>query len=332
MFLEKEETSYDSSAGIKTNLYDDIFPGIWYSLETMRKGEESHFIINYKLMFGEFGHDGGNIKIKPKSDILLVAKLVNFREIGSENACDELSSEELRKFQAVKEKVAEMQKKVADLCRKCEFSRAIHVSLQIIQRLQFCDIENDNERKEMNQIIADVYEKVIDYNIKIDNYKDALTYVDRLRKIVNVDKKVYVLVNEAIARSKIDDDYSRAIGLLRKAQQLNPHDEKVNTTLNNIQKACDKYRNETKTFFQRAFQSKPQPKATKTQGKGDCDKMTEIMETFGKLDIGSNTPLIGYTAHELKIVEEAVKNNPSYELQINCVSDGQRKYSIKKLA
>ncbi|XP_055319595.1 inactive peptidyl-prolyl cis-trans isomerase shutdown-like [Sitodiplosis mosellana] len=332
MFMEREENSYDSSCGVKTNLYDELFPGIWYALETMCKGEESHFIISYTLMFGEFGHDAGNVKIKPKADILLVAKLVNFREIGSENACDELSGDELRKFGLVKEKVMEMQKKVSDLCRKREFERAIRVNLQILQRLQFCDIENGDELKEKNQIFADVYEKLIDYYIKIENYKEAFENVTRLRQISDVDRNVNVLVNEAIARSKVDDDYNRSIVLLRRAQQLDPHNESVNSTLNDIQKARDKYKNEMKGFLQRAFQLKPQPQVNKAQGKGDHGSVNGIMDSFAKLDIGTSAPLVGYTAQELKMVEEAVENDASYELQMNSGSDGQRKYFIKKLA
>lgn len=330
MFMEREENSYDSSYGIKTNMYDELFEGIWYALETMRKGEESHFIIGYELMFGEFGHVAGNVKIKPKADILLVAKLVNFREIGSENACDELTSDQLLKFGLVKAKVVEMQKKIMDLCRKGEWHRAVQVNLQILQRLQFCDVENDDELKKKDQLFAEVYEKLIECYVKVENYKEAIENVTNLRKISNIDENINVLVNEAIARSKIDDNYNRSIGLLRKAQQLDPHNERVNNTLNDIQQARDKYKNEMKGFLQRAFQLKPQPKVIKVNG--DRDNVTNIMATFAKLDIGSSTPLVNYTAHELKLVEEAVKKNASYELDVANGSNGQRKYSIKKLA
>lgn len=332
MFTEMMENSYDSSVGVKTNSYEELFPGIWFALETMCKGEESHFIISYTLMFGEFGHDAGNVKIKPKADILLVAKLLNFREIGSENACDELTGDELCKFRLVKEKVADMQMKVNDLCRKGEFMRAIQVNLQIHQRLQFCNMANDDERTENGQILANVYEKLVDCYIKVENYKEALSCVNQLRQISTIDKNVNVLVNEAIARSKIDDNYTRSIELLRMAQQLEPHNECVNNTLNGIQMARDKYKNEMKNFFQRAFQPKPRVKINVVPSKSDRNSVNGIIESFGKLDIGLYTPLIGYTPHELKMVEEAVKNDASYKIQIIGGKDGQPKYFIKKLA
>lgn len=203
VFFEKEEHSYDSSFfsgnSVKTSLYDELLPGLWYSVETMRKGEESHFIINYRLMFGELGHMLGDVKVKPKADVLLVAKLIDFREVGCANACSTLSEDELRQFSVVKEKIVDMMKKVYDFYRKGLYSRATAVNMEIIQRLQYCNTENDDEEKERTQLLADVYAKYIECCIKMEDYKRAVSMVDELGRISDIHKNITVLINAAIA-------------------------------------------------------------------------------------------------------------------------------------
>lgn len=102
MFMESEEYSYDSSITVRKTECDELLPGIWMALRTMRKGEESQFVIGYRLMFGAIGNDCGAYRIKPKADILMVAKLVDFEEIGIENACDKLTTDELHHYPTVK--------------------------------------------------------------------------------------------------------------------------------------------------------------------------------------------------------------------------------------
>ncbi|XP_031622349.1 inactive peptidyl-prolyl cis-trans isomerase shutdown-like [Contarinia nasturtii] len=337
VFFEKAEHSYDSSfvagASVKSCMFDELLTGLWFAVETMRKGEESHFVIDYRLMYGELGHMIGEIKVKPKADVLLVAKLVDFREVGCENACDTLTDDELRQFCMVKEKAMEMLKKVKDLRRKGFYSRAIPVNMEIIQRLKFSNTKNDNETKECNRLLVDVYEKLIDCCNKTEDYKKAVKMVNELSQISNIKKNVGVLVNAAIAHSKTDDDFRWSIQLLRIAQALDPKDDRVSRTLADIHKEQDKYKNDTKTFLQRAFQSKPQQQANQSSLKvnAECIELSEIQKQFGKLDIGSNTELIGYTTEELKKLQEDVKHDPKYEIQYNC-ADGKLKHFIKRIA
>lgn len=334
-FFENEKNSYDSSflgsTSVKSTPSDEILQGIFFALETMRKGEESHFIIDHTLMYGTHGIITGRIKIKPKADVLLIVKLIDFHEIGSEAACEQLSNDELRQFRLVKEKAIEMQLKASDFSRKHLYSHAIRVNLEIIQRILFCDIENEDEIDDKTKLLADIYAKLIDCYIKVEDYKRAHSMVNDLRKISDVDQNVNVLVNESIALGKIDDDYKRSIELLRKAQKIDPHNERVNNVLADMQKAHDKYQKDTKSFFQKAFQSKPQPRA-KASDEKDKGSITEIIKSFGNIDIGSDIPLIGYTANELKKIEAAIKDDPTYRLQVIPDAKGQLKYSIKKFS
>lgn len=337
-FFEKEQNSYDSSympgTNARTSLSDEILPGIWYAIKTMRKGEESQFIIDHQLMYGKFGVVVGHVTVKPNANVLLVAKLVDFQEIGSETACEQLNDDELRKFRLVKVKVIEMQKKVHDFCRKNLYANAIRVNLDMIQRVLFTDVENEDEQSEKNAFLGEMYTKLSDCYVKVEDFKKAIAIIQDLRKIVDIDQDVDVLVNEAIAFGKIDDDYKRAITLLRKAQLLDPNNKRVNIELSAIQNSHDDYNAQTKRFMQRAFQTKPQTQVS--QAKKVVDKIestvTDVIKSFGNMDLGTDIPLVGYTDEELKNVEESIRFNPAYKLQTTTADDGQLKYSIKKLA
>lgn len=335
MFMEKEADSFDSSfmggSNVRTSSWDEILEGFWLALKTMRIDEESQFVIDCKLLYGKFGHVTGVYKIKPNADVMLVAKLVDFREIGSEHACDNLTDEELRQFAVVKVKALEMFHQVKDLQRKNSYAHAIDVGSKIMDRLRFCAIENGEEEKEKRKFIADIYVVLIDCYVKVEKYKKVVSMVNELRGFIDIDSNVNVLVNEAIAYSKIGDDFNRAIGLLCKAQQIDPHSKLVNDTLADVQKARQKYKDDTKEFMRKAFQMKPQNKpAAKDTDAKDKSKLAEVIKSFDAIDIGSGIPLVGYTPNELKEIEDELKSKSGYKLQVGTKNNGETSYTIRK--
>lgn len=336
MFFESEEYSFDSSytAGstVRTTLSDEIVPGAWLGLETMRKGEEAQFIVGYKKMFGVHGDMICPFKVKPKADVLLVAKLVDFEEVGSTDACDQLTEEDLHHYPTVKLKAIEMQKKLNEFYRRQCFSRAILLCLEIIQRIEFCDAAEDDVRKDKHQFLTDIYVKLIDCYIQRDKFQKAVNAVNQMRQLANVEEFVDVLVNEAIALSKIGDDFNPSIKLLRRAQQLYPRNELVHKTLNDLCSAREKYNNETKNFMMKAFQQKSKPpNAPKPSAQKEVIKLDEIIKSFKDIEIGNQgIPLIGYTPDELQLVKEAIQQNPEYKVQAVTNHDGKVHHVIKR--
>lgn len=337
LFMESEESSFDSSclgsSNVKTDTTDEVFPGILLALATMRKDEESQFVIGYEWMYGKFGHMVGEIKVKPEADVLLVVQLVNFQEIGADNACDRLTDQQLEHFPTVKPRALEMQKKVLDLHGKHKFSSAIQLSLKIIEHIQFCEAETEDEVQEKNEFLAEVYTKLIDCYVKAENYKKACNMIHDLRQLTDVEQNVSALTNEAIALSKIGDDFNRPIELLRKAQKLEPNSEWVNKTLIDILDARDKYKNDTKCFMMKAFQVKPDEQMQANKAKIEApvnQKLLDIIKSFNDIDIGSGIPLTGYTNDELKMVEVVILHEPNLKLQVTRNHDGQLNYTIKK--
>lgn len=250
-FMEGEETSFDFKTETveRTNI---ALKGIHWALATMRKKEEAQFIIGYQIMFGALGCPP---RIKQKADILLVVKLIDFVEIGDENACDDLPQEDLRKFHIVKDKVIEMHKKALDLIRSKQYRKAISVHQSAIRKLEFCQLANEEEQIQQQSMLFDYYLQLAECYFKIDDWKKLCLTVNELRRrnVSKVNKHVNILVNEAIAISHIEDDYKRAIQMMRKIQLQNPNNERINQELDNMCKKKEKYDEERKEMCKRIF-------------------------------------------------------------------------------
>lgn len=304
-------------------------------------GEESQFVIGHRLMFGKFGSICGAYQIKLEADILLVAKLVDFEEIGAVDACGKLKTEELNHYPTVKRHAIEMQMKLLDLYGQRVYANAIKIGLDIIERVTFCDVATDAESQDRNDFLTEIYVKLIDCYIKVEKYKKALDMVGKLRRLADVEKFVGVLVNEAIALGKTDEDYQQSIELMHKAQRLYPRNELVNKTLKDLQAEHREYMTATKTFMMKAFQVK-EPTALSSsspaQNKKEMDpktplgdsKLAEIIRSFNQIDIGNGIPLVGHTPDELNLMKEAIKQTPNYQLKMTKNHDGQTIYTIVK--
>lgn len=348
MFMESEEYAFDSSTAIRKTECDELLPGIWMALRTMRRGEESQFLIGHRLMFGAIGSVCGSYRIKPKADILLVTKLVNFEEIGAEDACDKLNADDLRHYPTVRARVNEMQAKMFDLYDRRAISNAIKIGLEIIERVSYCDILTAADTEDSRELLTSIYVKLIDCFVKVERYKKALDMIESLRKLTNTERFVEVMVNEAIALGKTGDNYKEPIELLRKAQHLYPLNETVHTVLNELQNEQRKYLASTKEFMMKAFQTKPQStsKATaqatvgnsnenvKTSSSSstpaDDPQLTGIIQSFNEIDIGYGIPLVGYTHGELTKVKEACKQTSNFQLKVTKNHDGETTYTIVK--
>lgn len=187
----------------------------------------------------------------------MVAKLNRFEDIGDENACDNLTNEERKKFQTLKEKVIEMQKKSLDHFKYKRYRYAISVGQSAIKNLEFCTVANESEQKEQQKLVNELYSHLSDCYVKTQDWKKTCLMVNELRRRTDISRNVGIMLNEAIALSHIeDDDYKRSISILRKAQQIEPHNESVNHTLAEVLAKAEKYKNEITAIWKKALNLK----------------------------------------------------------------------------
>lgn len=333
-FFEYEKNAFDSSyfSGKNSKImnFDEVMTGIWAALETMKKDEESQFIIDYKLMFGEFGCPP---RIKPKADVLVVMKLLNFVEVGDENACDNVSAADRRKFVVMKPNIIEQQKRANDHFANKRFIHARRVNQEAIRHLELCQVADDKEQNEQQKLLIQLYTSLCDCYLETEDWKKVCSMINELRRLTDIKRNVKLLVNEGIALSKINDEFDRSIELLKRAQQIEPNNQFVNQTLNGIIESKKKYESERKAMWQRAFQVK-QSVEQRQQTTNDAGMETKFKEIFQMMDENNeikSIPLVGYTQHELDTIEQMLVNDLKRKLSISYGKDGKANYSINKL-
>ncbi|XP_031632253.1 inactive peptidyl-prolyl cis-trans isomerase shutdown-like [Contarinia nasturtii] len=253
MFFENESNAFDSKTKPITAEISEMLIGIQIAVKTMRKKEEAQFVIDYKLMFGEMGCPP---RIKPKSDVLLVAKLISFDEIGDEHACDEISEEDQRKFHVIKDKIDEIYKKSLDHIKNKRYRYAITASQTALRKLEWCQVADEKEETEQQSFINKLYIQLADCYIQVENWKKCCLMINELRRRSNISQNVSVMLNEAIALSNIEETFGRSIKLLRAAQQIEPQNEMVNKTLAEILEKDAKYKKEQQEMWKRALDLK----------------------------------------------------------------------------
>lgn len=252
MFLEGQEDAFDSSPSNRIERTDITLEGHHIALGSMRQGEEAQFLISYKFMFRELGCPP---RIPMKADILLVAKLVNFVDTGDAEAVDDVAPEDRRKFHVIREKVDLLHKKALDDKRSKRYGPAIALYRKAIQSLELCTLANEDEQEQQQKMLFDYYVNITECYHYNANWKKVCTMVNELRRRNpgHMSKNVDILLYEAIAVSNIEDTYTRAIGMMKKVQLLDPCNERVNRELNNLITKKDKYDSEYKAMCQKAM-------------------------------------------------------------------------------
>lgn len=327
-FWEFEKIAFSSSfmndKKSATVPYYKILTGLWLSLETMKKGEKAEFIIDYRLMYGEFGAPP---RIKPKADVLFVVKLLGFEEMGDEDACEGVRQEDRHKFHVMKEKIIDLQNRAIDHFKNNRYRHSIETGNKAVRFLELCHLADDKEQNEQQKMLVQMYTNLCDAYLNTSDWKKVCLMVKEINRLTDRKPNVKLFLNEAIALSHIDDNYDRSISLLRRAQQMEPNNMRVNNTLHDILEAEKKYRTESEGMWKRAFQTKQKVE----QGQGQPvdnvfrAKFLETMKVFIDNEEMKSIPL-GST-EELKSVEDILAEKFQGKLSISCKNGA---YSIKK--
>lgn len=336
MFFEHEKNAFSSSYMDKKTTqivkYDGVLQGVWIAFETMKKGEESQFIIDYSLMYGKIGCPP---RIKPKADILIVIKMINFVEIGDENACENVLEEDRHKFSVMKVKVSDQQKRANDHYANKRFNHAKKVNMDAIKNLELCQVNDDKEQNEQQNMLIELYTNVCNCYMKLEDWKKVCLMINELRRLTNVKKNVELLVNEAIAQSKINDQYEASISLLRQAQKIEPNNKRVNEALIDMLEANKKYKEQSRNMWQRAFQHKQAVDKQRTADEKEfLNKFSETLKLMDGPSGSRKIPLIGWDKKELTLIEEVLSSDLKHlkcALCVNQDNDGNTIFTIEKL-
>lgn len=254
-YTENEQRPYDTSrkGGVQaaiTTAYHAVHTGVWMSLETMCKGEEAEFVIDYRLMFGTLGLVP---RIKQKADILLAVKLVDFTEVGGASDGGAQSRADRRKFANVKPKATDMHAKALSFGRCERYRNATRTLLSAVQMLELSHLAGEAEQREQRQMLIRFYGDLMELYAKANEHRKVCTMINELRRLKCIKRDVNVLLHEAIAVSNIENTAHRALQILEQCERIEPANGLVAGVKVTILAKQKKYEEDTKSLWQRAF-------------------------------------------------------------------------------
>lgn len=253
-FFEKETTPFDSTylrgkPFVFTIGQDDVLEGLNEAVLTMNIGEESQFVLSYKILFKEMGCPP---RVPPKADGLFVIRLINFTEIGDENATEGITEEDRNKYSYVSEKAHATYLNAVDSFKSGRFAAAKNAFHKAANALEFCNAANEEEDKTRNEMLVKLYRNLaVTYN-KIEQPNRACDMCKELKRLGNYHQDCKGMFQEGKALAMLGD-YKSAKRWLTKAQRLEPNNTEIYNEIKNVSNKEEKYKESQEKFMKRAF-------------------------------------------------------------------------------
>lgn len=157
-----------------------VLPGVMVALQTMKAGEKADFLIDYRLMYGDFGCMA---RVPPKADIFVSLELLRFNETGDADALKQLDSTDCHKFKVVIVKATEVYKKALDSFKHNRCGAANREFDTAIKALEFCRLNDASEQNEQHEFLVKMYRnQAVVYN-KVHNWKKTCLMCQELLRI-----------------------------------------------------------------------------------------------------------------------------------------------------
>uniref|UniRef100_A0A336L5J2 peptidylprolyl isomerase n=1 Tax=Culicoides sonorensis TaxID=179676 RepID=A0A336L5J2_CULSO len=225
-YFEGQEQSFDSTymrgKPLKLCLgMGEVLEGIEEAVKTMKKGEESQFLISYNLLYGE---QGCPPRCPPKADALFIIRCKDFQEIfpGLENA----DPENPTKFEMILKKAANLDLEAKSAFRKGQYSSAITKYKKAADDIQFAQLKDEAEEQQQKAMLRKLFLNLAVCYLKVDQPKKTCIMINNLRDVENVHNNAKALFQEGKALRLIGQ-YDNARRSLRRAAKLKPDDENI---------------------------------------------------------------------------------------------------------
>ncbi|KAJ6647797.1 Inactive peptidyl-prolyl cis-trans isomerase shutdown [Pseudolycoriella hygida] len=321
-FMEHETCPFDStfmSGSSLTFVTDDdtVLLGVELAVKSMGRKEESQFIIPYQLLYGELGCAP---RIKPKADVLFVIQLINFSEVGDEEATEVVSVEDKRKYSYMIDKILEVKTGAIDHFRRGAYFKAATAFKLAIDKLELCKLAGEDEETEQRNHLIKLYSNLMTCYNKMDRPKKACTAFKNLSRLTETDKKPKALFQYGKAMMALGE-YDAAIVALKKAQRLKPDDSEIASQLCILNEKHSKHKE---------MESKLWRKAMGNSEPVFSEKSLEVDEKFKKVVEGLVTSFKNNPKQSKENVPDGLSKD-EIEFIENFVKDFNMKFVISEV-
>ncbi|KAJ8668969.1 hypothetical protein QAD02_000228 [Eretmocerus hayati] len=221
-----------------------MLPGLEIGIQSMKKGEKSLFLVKPELAYGKLGCPP---RILPNAEVLFMVELRGFLDNGQADAYEKLDEENKKKFSSVKKIVEHMRVTAHDRFNKSKVKEAVAIYKEAGEHLAKVNLENDDERKEKEELMVKILENLIICYNRLSKPKlacDAFEILPRktYKSYFNHGRALYQLVN-----------YDEAMVSLQKALTLTTDynaKQRINEEIHKVELDRQRYLLSTKRFAQ----------------------------------------------------------------------------------
>lgn len=258
-YMENDTTAFDSTfmrGDHKVFITEahEVLEGLELAVKSMKRGEESQFVIPYNLLFGERGCEP---RIKKKADALFVIQLVKFSEIGNDEATESVNPEDKRKYKVMIGKIMEVKASGMDHFRQGSYVKAANIFHRAINRLEMCQLTDAEEEKEQQQHLITLYINAMNCYNKMDQPKKACSAFRDLGRLTDTKKNVKALYQHGKALTDLGE-FVRAMEALKRADQLKPNDPDIAKQMKILDIKFDKHKKSETSLWRKAFGNEEQ--------------------------------------------------------------------------
>lgn len=301
----------------------------------MKKDEESQFLISYKLLFGEMGCPP---RIPEKSDGLFIIHLVDWANIGNQNALENMTTTEKKSFTAILESANEIRISGVDHFKRGRTTAAVKAFHKAVSALENAPLKNEDEQKIQRENIISLYLNLaVCYN-SLNLPKKTCSMCNEIGRISNIKKNCKALFQQGRAYLYLGE-YERALQNLNLAKSLEPNNLSIAKELKLLEVKYKKHKEDELDLCQRAFNMKTSSdktdklQTTKPESvkllHSDCE-LKDVLENFHQNEkIKKITLPNGMTQDEISWIKEAsAELNMRFESMD--VNDCTEMYLVKK--
>jgi len=257
------------------------FPGIDVALATMRKGELSKFLFKKEYVFKDLGCEPR----VPGATVLWEIELISFVDHGINEDINQMPMGDKRKasFQHLLA-IANAHKEVGnDHYKRKQISSAINKYMKAIKLLEECSLQNENEEKQMNDVLLKLYSNMSQCALEQGQSGRAIKYA---RKVLYVDpKNIKALFRLGKAYMK-ESEFDRARDFFKKALRREPNNRDVKNGLIELDRNVAAFKKIEKDNYQKMmskYLSNPDG-ATGKEKDSDEQVSDDIKEITAKFD------------------------------------------------
>lgn len=256
LYMEEDSHPFDSTwlngkpHIINPHETEQYLEGILDALSTMKENEQSYFVISYRKMFKEKGCEP---RVLPCSDIFCDLKVLKLEEIGDQYNIDQLQDPTLQKsFQEAKEIYNDGRLRAKSLFQNKKTESAIKIYEKIVQMLDFCKTENNDEIRERKEMMIQNFTNLaLCYNLR-DNPNKAISVIHQIEALTDIKKNSKILFIKGKAL-RLLGEYDQAAAALIQAYRLNPLNEIIGKELQCFDSVVANYKDMSKKFAENLF-------------------------------------------------------------------------------